>query len=127
MSYQLIRLYTACVAKCCVPFLPGNAGKVESISVEQSTSEGEAGENLKVVCVYADYAHARTAANKLNGAEVDGCKLRAVIKSKDKPPSKKSLKKSRLIVRNLPFNVCGYCWLFCSDQCDYRLMRGVAG
>jgi hypothetical protein len=55
--------------------------------------------------VYVDYQHARQAASRLNNAEVDGAKLRAVIKSKDKPPSKKSLKKSRLIVRNLPFNV----------------------
>lgn len=58
--------------------------------------------------MYGDYTHARTAAGKLDGGVCGALKLRAVIKTKDRAPGQRALKKSRLIVRNLPFNVCSF-------------------
>jgi nucleolar protein 4 len=54
--------------------------------------------------IYKLHKDARKAANNLNGKTVKGEVLNAVLRSKkDKNLSQKSLKKSRLIVRNLPF------------------------
>ena len=54
--------------------------------------------------IYKLHKDARKAANNLNGKTVKGEVLNAVLLSKkDKNLSQKSLKKSRLIVRNLPF------------------------
>ena len=54
--------------------------------------------------VYKSHKDAWKAANNLNGKTVKGEVLNAVLRSKmDKNLSQKSLKKSRLIVRNLPF------------------------
>lgn len=97
-------------------------GKIENWTFEAASKEdGHEGEgdadaehtnaeeptSKTATVVYVDYTHARTAAQKLNNAEVGGVKVTAVIKSKDKPTGAKSLKKSRVIVRNLPFVVCG--------------------
>ena len=54
--------------------------------------------------VYKSHKDARKAVNILNGKTLKGEKLDAVLRSKmGKNLSQKSLKKSRLIVRNLPF------------------------
>lgn len=49
---------------------------------------------------------ARNACQKLNGKTIKGKEITAVLKSKEnKEPSKKASKRSRLIVRNLSFNL----------------------
>ena len=82
------------------------AGKVETFTFDEDDTS-EVGEVTKTAhVVYGDYTHARAAAGKLDGAVCGSQKLRAVIKTKDRAPGQRALKKSRLIVRNLPFNVC---------------------
>lgn len=72
--------------------------------VEQFIYPMENYEKPTVHAVFVSYKIARIAVKKLNGKTLKGSVLSAVLCSKEnKQASVKSLKKSRLIVRNLPF------------------------
>ena len=72
--------------------------------IEQFIYPIEADQQPTAHAVYKSHKDARKAVDNLNGKTVKGEVLSAILRSKkDKNLSQKSLKKSRLIVRNLPF------------------------
>ena len=72
--------------------------------IEQFIYPVETDQQPTAHAVYKSHKDARKAVENLNGKTVKGEVLSAILRSKkDKNLSQKSLKKSRLIVRNLPF------------------------
>eukprot|EP01134_Creolimax_fragrantissima_P006406 CFRG6406T1 len=75
-------------------------GRIESFDM---STEDEMADTLTATVVYPDYTQARKAQAKLDTTLVGAVKMTAVIKSKDRAPSKKALLKSLVIVRNVAF------------------------